>query len=263
MNLGLPHRRKLALFVLLSALDLLMTWRLLNRPDSLIYEINPLARWSWEQLGWTGLISFKIAIVSVAAIAVIMIARRRPRVAGHVLSFGCAAAALVVGYGAFVDWDLKHSTDAQLLAAQSALFQRQDEELRKRDAYRAVLDRVAAEVVENRCTLPQAVDQLLDTERGHDPAWLEDFAAKQPNLSPEASLALQVVLMAIDSRRQNPAQSRALAGRLDGELRSHYGSLAGERLAFYIPRPRPTGELILHTDGGLEIRLTLSFQPES
>src|SRR5215472_16284389 len=96
MHSGKPHQRKLALFVLLSALDLFMTWRLLNRPDTLIYEINPLARWSWEQLGWPGLISFKISLVSVAAMAAIMIARRRPRVTGHVLSFGCAAAAFVV-----------------------------------------------------------------------------------------------------------------------------------------------------------------------
>ena len=127
-----------------------------------------------------------------------------------------------------------------------------------------MLFRSAAEVAENHCTLREAVNQLLDTERGRDPVWLDDLAAKQSNVSPEAALAIQVILMAVDSRRQNPEQSRALAARLDDELRSHFGSLAGERLAFYIPRQhRPAGELILHAEGGFEIRLTLSFQPET
>src|SRR5260370_15279028 len=131
----------------------------------MVYEINPLARWSWEHIGWFGLISFKTALVGIAAIASLMIARRRPRTAGGVLTFGCAAAALVVGYGLFVDRTASRMPDVQLLQAEQARFQQQDEDLRKRNDYRAVLDRVVAEVIEERCTLMQGVDQLLDTER--------------------------------------------------------------------------------------------------
>jgi hypothetical protein len=262
MQVGMPHRRKLVLFILFSVIDLVLTWRLLDRPDPLVYEINPLARWSLERLGWAGLVSFKMGLVSVAALATVLVARRRPRVAGHILTFGCSAAVLVVGYSLAVGWSTQHMQDAHLLEAEKAHFDRQDDDLRKRNEYRAVLDRVAAEVAEDRCALNEAVKQLLDTERGRDRAWLSDLAQRQPNISPEASVAIQVILMAVDSRRDKPAQSRALAARLDDELRAHYGSPAGERLAFYIPRQRPAGEFILHTDGGLEIRLTLSFQPE-
>jgi hypothetical protein len=263
MQSGLPHRRKLLLFVVLSAIDLFLTWRLLDRPGTPVYEINPFARWSWEHIGWFGLIGFKTAVVGVAASAALIIARRRPRTASRVLTFGCLAAALVVGYSLFVDWTASNMPEAQVLTAEAIRFERQENELRKRNAYRPVLDRAAADLAEDRCTLPEAVDRLLDTERGRDPAWLNDIAKKEGNLTPEAALAVQVILMAVDSRHQNPEESRALAARLHDELRSRYGSPAGERLAFYIPRPRPAGEFIIHADGGFEIRVTLSFQPES
>src|SRR5215831_8434120 len=139
MQSGMPHRRKLMLFVVLSAIDLFLTWRLLDRPNTPVYEINPFARWTWEHIGWLGLISFKTALVTLAAVAALLIARRRPHTAGRVLTFGCSAAALVVGYSLFVDWTASHMPDAQLLEAEKNHFDRQENELRMRNAYRAVL----------------------------------------------------------------------------------------------------------------------------
>ena len=119
MQLRKPLLRKLGLFVLLSAVDLLLTWRLLGQPNAVVYEINPLARWSLEHLGWPGLIGFKTAFVTLAAAAALLVARSKPRAAGHVLSFGCAAAALVVGYSMFLGWSASRSPDAQLLEAET------------------------------------------------------------------------------------------------------------------------------------------------
>jgi hypothetical protein len=235
MHIRIPHPWKLSLFAMLSATDAALTWRLLDRPDAPVYEMNPLARWFLEQLGWPGLIGFKAVLVGVVSLAVVFIARYRPCTAGRLLGFACCASVFVVGYSMFIGWSAGRTPDAVQLEAEKTYFEQQENELRRRNDYREVLDRVVAGVIDKRCTLAQAVDQLLDTERGRDPVWLRDFAEKHPNLSPEESMAVQVVLTAVISRHGNPAAARVLAARLGEDLRSQFGSLAANRVARLLP----------------------------
>src|SRR5437870_1256399 len=89
---------QLVLFVLLSLTDFALTWVLIERQAEGIYEGNPVARWWLAAYGWPGLFFFKAATVLTAAALAGLIARHRPRLGSHVLTFGCAALAATVLY---------------------------------------------------------------------------------------------------------------------------------------------------------------------
>src|SRR5262249_33959242 len=98
MNAIRSYRGKLALFVALSVLDLVLTWYLLRGRPGRFYEGNPVAGWWLASFGWVGLAGFKVAVVLVALGAIAAVARARPRAAGWLLSFACLATAAVVTY---------------------------------------------------------------------------------------------------------------------------------------------------------------------
>lgn len=78
----------IVLFVLLSATDWVMTFALLNvQPGA--SESNPLAALCLKHCGWNGLAVYKAIAMMVVLISVVMIARRRPPIAGSLLTFAC------------------------------------------------------------------------------------------------------------------------------------------------------------------------------
>jgi hypothetical protein len=83
------------MFVLLSLLDLVLTCWLLGHSEGQVYEANPVARWWLVRYGAAGLAGFKGAVVLIVVPLVTFIARREPRAAGRILTFGCVSLVLV------------------------------------------------------------------------------------------------------------------------------------------------------------------------
>jgi hypothetical protein len=86
-------------FVCASALDLLLTWLLINAGAA--YELNPIAACVLSECGWTGLAWFKAFSVGVVLAAGAFIARNRPVTTRRLLHFACAASLVVVGYSLY------------------------------------------------------------------------------------------------------------------------------------------------------------------
>jgi hypothetical protein len=87
----------LGLYALLSVADFKLTHTLLTADEG-AYESNPVAGVWLERYGWAGLAAFKAASVVVFAGALVVVARRRPRVAAGVVTLGCAVLVSVTAY---------------------------------------------------------------------------------------------------------------------------------------------------------------------
>lgn len=86
------HEREMLLFVLVSTLDIVMTWALLRRGG--FTESNPIAHYILVHWGIKGMVLFKFSMVGVVCFVVQLIARRRTATAQRVLNL---ATLIVVG----------------------------------------------------------------------------------------------------------------------------------------------------------------------
>ncbi len=87
------------LFVLVSAMDVFMTYILLSQSGSVMFvESNPVARYFIAGWGPKGMIYFKFAMVAFVCVLAQIIARRKPRVARWLLLGATGVVSLVVVY---------------------------------------------------------------------------------------------------------------------------------------------------------------------
>jgi Domain of unknown function (DUF5658) len=95
----IPLERETLLFVVASALDVVMTWILLNKyhADGFV-ESNPIARFFLESWGPRGLVYFKFVMVAFVAVICQIIALKREDIARRILYFATALVACVVIY---------------------------------------------------------------------------------------------------------------------------------------------------------------------
>ena len=97
-----PMEHETALFFLVSFLDYLMTWWMLNHrdPDSPLRfgESNAIANWFLAGWGVNGLLSFKVGICLFVVLATQVIYHRRPNTAKAILWLGIAVTSLTVIY---------------------------------------------------------------------------------------------------------------------------------------------------------------------
>ena len=103
----LPLETETCRFVLISLLDLFMTFLLLyfsNRGmmRNVVVESNPVARYFISGWGTLGLVWFKIAMVTLIVLATQVVATRRPVVAQLVLNGATLFVGSVVAYSAFL-----------------------------------------------------------------------------------------------------------------------------------------------------------------
>ena len=103
----LPLETETCRFVLISLLDLFMTFLLLyfsNRGmmRNVVVESNPVARYFISGWGTMGLVWFKIGMVTLIVLATQVIATRRPVVAQLVLNGAALFVGAVVAYSAFL-----------------------------------------------------------------------------------------------------------------------------------------------------------------
>ncbi len=99
----LPLERETSLFILVSALDALMTYVLLRhsaegRTSYLITEGNAIARYFLYHWGVKGLVTFKFILVAVVTVLAQLIAIRREDIARWILNIGTIVASFVVVY---------------------------------------------------------------------------------------------------------------------------------------------------------------------
>lgn len=92
----LPLETETARFILVSVLDVVMTYILLSVGG--FRESNPFADYFIDHWGAKGMIYFKMGLVAFVTVLAQIIARHRLAAARWVLNLGTAAAAVVVAY---------------------------------------------------------------------------------------------------------------------------------------------------------------------
>jgi hypothetical protein len=192
----LPHPRRQLLFALLSAADLALTWWLLGHSDGQVYEANPVARWWLTRFGWLGLAGFKAAVVLLVVALTAVIAPSRPRSAGRLLGLGCACLAVVVFYSAALCREAARSpeeraaeVDRECREGLARINREAARERRKSEVFAALRARLCRDLRAGRCTLREAAERLLASERGRDGVWLRTLAGYYPGRPPEERVA--------------------------------------------------------------------------
>ena len=93
----LPLETETSWFILVSLLDVLMTWFLLSQGGR-FYESNPVARWFIYGWGVKGMVYFKFGMVAFICVITQIIALKRPETAKGILYLGTTVVAGVVIY---------------------------------------------------------------------------------------------------------------------------------------------------------------------
>jgi hypothetical protein len=106
-RLALPLQRESALFVLVSVLDVMMTYLMLSdvpQPDgrAMFTESNPVARYILERWDISGVVFFKFAMVAVVEVLAQVIALKNLAAGRRLLEFGTLVVALVVLYSMYL-----------------------------------------------------------------------------------------------------------------------------------------------------------------
>lgn len=111
-------QKECLLFVLVSALDVFMTYILLSHGGGQFVESNPVARFFIHGWGAKGMVYFKFATVAIVCFLAQIIARHRPQTARYLLLGATALVAGVVIYSLalllrhgneFIEIGFKHS----------------------------------------------------------------------------------------------------------------------------------------------------------
>jgi hypothetical protein len=92
----LPLERETTTFVLVSALDIFMTWYLLY--SGRYKESNPLAAYFINHWGIKGMVYFKMIVTAFVCVLAQIIALKKPAYAEFVLKLGTLVVAAVVIY---------------------------------------------------------------------------------------------------------------------------------------------------------------------
>jgi hypothetical protein len=152
---------------------------------------------------------------------VLTVARRRPRVAGQVLTFGCAALLAVLLYSG--------SLVARVQAASARLEQAEGEGFalqRERDkqlAYAVLRVRMQDDLVARRCTLAEAVDRLAACDWVQSGDWFRSVGRFCPGATTSERLAGNLVKHILFGSTIDPDPTGRLAADLDGQFRCLFG----------------------------------------
>jgi hypothetical protein len=188
------HYRKLLVFGILSVLDLLLTWRLVQASGGQIYESNPVASAWLSTYGWQGLIVFKASMVMLIGLVVLLISLHRPDYGGRILVFACSVTAAVVLYSFYLSQYLNASDNrAEDTAGLDGFRTRHQMECRRHDfEYLTLVDRLSDDLSCNRTTLLCAVNELAFWKYGKHPRALQT-GARYAALGDRERLALALL----------------------------------------------------------------------
>lgn len=236
------HPGKLCLFAGLSLLDLLLTWKLVQSSEGQVYEGNPVANWWLGRFGWPGLSGFKLSAVLLVVVLAAVVTRYRPRTGGRVLTFACSTVAAVVIYSSFLVGFLKtQPEDARSprlhVAKKESL--RLDSQLYQSRSFRAMRDRLGSDLIARRCTFPEAVEQLVQAEKGQNTTtWIAALRKHYPGYSIEECLAANLLTLCLVSLAHDPPLAEQVEQRLRADFQACYGRQAPATTASSRPRPQ-------------------------
>jgi hypothetical protein len=232
---GLPHRRFLSLFGVLSCADLVLTLWLLQE-DRLVYESNPIARWWLDRLGWVGLALFKVGMVLLTTVLAVVISRRHPRRGRQVLALACWAVGGVVLYSCSLARSVADQPERRQLSRSLQQSRQLDQSIRAGLQYQVLLDKLAEDLVARRCTLAEALPALASTGKAQDPAWLRLLHERYPNRSDRECLAANLMVSAFSLVTKDSARLWRVTRRLNADFRALFGRNAP---ALTLPAPAP------------------------
>jgi hypothetical protein len=86
-----------------------------------------------------------------------------------------------------------------------------------------LLDRLSADLIARRCTLPEAATALADFSRQRKPAWLRGVGRRYPGRSEEASVAAALVYFTLFRLQEGDPEDEDTARRLSADYRACYG----------------------------------------
>jgi hypothetical protein len=184
------------LFAAMNLSDLVLTWFLLNRNGG-AYERNPVAAWWLEHFGWPGLVGFKAAVAVMAALAVIFIARRNLLAAGSVLAFACAALLGVLIYSSMLVPEV--CAESKSREELSNHYEQLEAHISRYREYQSLLNQLANQLAIDHCSLDTAVNILWQSERVHDPLWIESHSHRFPGYSAQELIAIRLMLEVTES----------------------------------------------------------------
>jgi hypothetical protein len=106
-RIELPLQRESALYLIVSVLDVMMTWILLADfakvgGEVIFYESNPVARFFLEHWNVGGIVAFKFATVAIVETIAHVVAMQRVEVARRLLDFGTIVVSGVVLYSMYL-----------------------------------------------------------------------------------------------------------------------------------------------------------------
>jgi len=106
-RLPVPLERESALFLIVSVLDVMMTYLLLKDVGgvagrTIFYESNPVARYFLEGWGLRGIVYFKFAMVAIVEVIAHVVALKHMTLARRLLEFGTLSASAVVIYSMYL-----------------------------------------------------------------------------------------------------------------------------------------------------------------
>jgi hypothetical protein len=221
----------LSLFVALSLADLALTRFLLERQGGGSYEWNPVASWWLDQFGWVGLIGFKLGVVLLVAALTLIVSRHRPRTAGRVLGFGCAALLTVIVHsGLLVPGVLAEADYNYRLEAHGRLLERQ---LVHASTYTNLINDLGKDLVSRRRSLGEAVDVLSSTGKAQDPQWLSSMAQRYPGFSAREQLGARLIDEALIVAPGGTYGLAELYRELNAQFRSCFGRAAPQPTMIY------------------------------
>jgi hypothetical protein len=223
------QRSKQVLFVLLSVADLALTCWLLERSGGHVQEANPVAAWWLAQHSALGLACFKGAAVLVVLGLAALIARHRPRAAGHILTFGCTALALVVLYSvslcpaATLSPEEREAIETWEASRQLDETNRATHEWRLRlNAFQALRVELCQGLLAGSLTLREAVDRLLASEKARERNWLSSLSRFYLEGSVAQRIAAYLLWHAVLAQEDKPVAAWSVALRLEQEFQCTY-----------------------------------------
>ena len=92
------HQQESLRYVLVSVLDLFMTYLLLCQSEVRFVEANPIARFFIYGWGFKGMVYFKLGMVALVCVISQIVAQKRPRMAKWLLNWATVVVAGVVIY---------------------------------------------------------------------------------------------------------------------------------------------------------------------
>jgi hypothetical protein len=211
--------RRLAWFAVLSVLDFLMTWVLLQRQGDEVFESNPIADWWLQRYGWVGLAIFKALCVFLAAGLFLVVVRYRPRTGVGALNCACAAVMLVVVYSCCLYWLTKPDSE---WAAANEMAHRLDDQVQECRHRQEVLLRLSHDLVDKRRTLTDAVEALSEAHLDEDPIMRRALSTQYADRPAEQGLALYLARLAVDLVAGDRRAAGRVAKQLEKEFRSSY-----------------------------------------